>query len=68
MAGFAEVEVAATVTIGRFACEKCRNVAEVAVAILSYIFGFAQAMAHRALSLCARKRPALATIYHKVIP
>lgn len=67
MAGFAEVEVAATVAICRFAGEKRRDVAEIAVAIFSYFVGFAQAMTHWALSLCARKRPALTAINNHIV-
>ena len=67
MAKFAEVEVAAAVAIGCFACKKGRNVAEVTVAVFAYSVGFAQTMAHWTLSLCAWKRPALATIYHNIV-
>ena len=41
MAGFTEVEVTATVSICRFAGEKCRDIAEVTVAVLSYFVRFA---------------------------
>lgn len=68
MAGFAEVEVAATVAIGSFAGEESRHIAEVTVAIFSYFVGFAKAMAHRTLSLRARKRPTLTTINNHIIP